>query len=288
MAFNHKNAKFFDTYHQYPYAQPASAAGRPTVAPSIVPTNGNYYFPPGRAPTAQMTPYGGQTQGFNMPYGHGYPSQGFGMPSGHPKEGFVNGYYTTSNSLRVDTPQGGSMNQGSLSPMSSYEQEAAKPTKHPGRDTYAPVPPLLSAYPRRIDPPPPNEPHSIPVNLALIKALHLYDKSQVDSDYMGFIVVMERIWPQFMRKILEAFCQSLGPTAVKKEYVELQVRDLMVLWTRKEAVVKSFPHEVREVRDLAHLEYERRVRCWHVERHMEEYVASAVLRLRELGYPIGG
>ncbi|KAL8772915.1 MAG: hypothetical protein Q9209_001935 [Squamulea sp. 1 TL-2023] len=223
MAFNYNTGKFFDTFGQYPSVQPASGASRPTVAPSIVPANASYHYP-GRAPIAQMTPYGGQTQGFSMP----------------------------------------------------------------GRDAYTTGPPLMFNYPKRIDLPPKSEPHDIPINLALIRALHPHDKSQVDSDYMGFLIVMERIWHHFMRDILETFCQSLGPTAVRQEFVELQVRQLMALWTRKEAVVKHFPYEIKEVRDVAHVEYERRVRCWHVERHMEEYVASAVLRLRKLGYLIGG
>ena len=144
-------------------------------------------------------------------------------------------------------------------------------------------------YPAKVDPIPPNEPRNIPIptDHSLVLALSGHDKAQVDSDYMGFLIVMERIWPSFLCAHLEAFCRQNGPTVCRKELVEAEVRRVMLLWTGKKVVMKQFPYQILEARDVAHVEYERRVRCWHVEQHIEEYQASAVLRLRKLGYLIG-
>lgn len=115
--------------------------------------------------------------------------------------------------------------------------------------------------------------------------LHSYDKRQVDSDYMGFIVIMERIWPQYLRPRLEEFCRGVG--SIRRAAVDERVRDWMKEWMMREQVEREFPYDIIEARDRAHVEYEHRVRVWHVYQNMEDYQASAVLRLRQLGYMIG-
>ncbi|KAL8674093.1 MAG: hypothetical protein Q9168_001488 [Polycauliona sp. 1 TL-2023] len=173
----------------------------------------------------------------------------------------------------------------------SVEVEVEVPVSQSGRDPYVSGPPLLSRYPARFDPPPRNEPHGIPIprgNPALVRALHPYDMAQVDADYMGFIIVMERIWARFLRSHLEDFCRKKGPLGIWVNMVNMEVRRVMVLWASKEVVMREFPHEVQDARDRAHVEYESRVRCWHVRQHIGEYETSSILRLRELGYLIGG
>ena len=158
-------------------------------------------------------------------------------------------------------------------------------------EPYEAGPPILNNYPARIDPPPLDEPRHIPLpkhNPSLVLALHPYDKAEIDSNYMGFIIVMERIWTQFLRDHLEGFCRRQGPRSIRKEAVDLEVRKALVRWASKTAVEGDFPYQVEEARDVAHLEYEHRVRCWHVRQHVHEYVTTMILRLRELGYLIGG
>ncbi|KAL8993477.1 MAG: hypothetical protein Q9169_006319, partial [Polycauliona sp. 2 TL-2023] len=138
----------------------------------------------------------------------------------------------------------------------------------------------------RFDPPSLDEPRNIPIPErfpGLVRALHPYDKDEVDSNYMGFIIVMERIWARFLRADLEDFCCQQGPCVIRKEEVHSKVRKIMMRWMSKETVLREFPHDVKEPRDVAHVEYEFRVRGWHARQHIEEYESSTVLRLRELG-----
>ncbi|KAI4262590.1 MAG: hypothetical protein L6R42_002231 [Xanthoria sp. 1 TBL-2021] len=171
---------------------------------------------------------------------------------------------------------------------SRYVKEGT--TNAVGREAYEGGPPIMSNYPATYDPPPLEEPRHIPIpdDISLVRALNPYDKKQVDSDYMGFIIVLERLWSCFLREWLENFCRQQGPLLIRKEVVEAEVERVMRLWADKSVVVKQFPHRVEEVRDVAHVEYEWRVRCWHVGQHIEEYKTSTVLRLKKLGYLIGG
>ncbi|KAL8848763.1 MAG: hypothetical protein Q9221_006234 [Calogaya cf. arnoldii] len=159
-----------------------------------------------------------------------------------------------------------------------------------GHEPYKGAAPLMYKYPAKFDPPPPHEPRNIPIpdNPRLVTTLNDYDKDQVDFDYMGFIIVMERIWEQFLRGHFEDFCYRQGPLSIRKETVAAEVTRVMRIWADKIMVLKEFPHAVEEVRDVSHVEYEWRVRQCHVGQHLEEYVESTVLRLRNLGYLIGG
>ncbi|KAL8882957.1 MAG: hypothetical protein Q9192_007495, partial [Flavoplaca navasiana] len=121
---------------------------------------------------------------------------------------------------------------------------------------------LLNHYPARVDPPSLAEPRHIQLpkhNPSIVLALHPYDKAEVDSNYMGFIIVMERIWTQFLREYLEGFCRQQGHCSIRREVVDLEVRKELVRWASRAAVESDFPHQVEEARDASHLEYEHRL-----------------------------
>ncbi|KAL8821096.1 MAG: hypothetical protein Q9223_000821 [Gallowayella weberi] len=152
-----------------------------------------------------------------------------------------------------------------------------------GRDAIHVVPSAVPNWPQIVTPHPLAEPCDIRIPLAL----HFYDKKQIDADYMGFIIVMDRIWPSYLRPNLEAFCRSKEPSSLRQELVEEEVRRLMWMWASNQQVQDDFPHVVLGPWDWARINYELWVRIWHVQQHHEEYAASAVLRLRQLGYMIG-
>ncbi|KAL9630009.1 MAG: hypothetical protein Q9204_004950 [Flavoplaca sp. TL-2023a] len=230
----------------------------------------------GRAPVAPMTPT---------------YSQDFSFPIGYPMIVPSNGYNTVPQSSTITSPEA----------QVAYQEKVLADTPEMSGDEMLDDPcvpelyeipsQLLNDYPARIDPPSLAEPRHIPLpkhNPSIVLALHPYDKAEVDSNYMGFIIVMERIWTQFLREYLEGFCRRQGHCSIRREVVDLEVRKELVRWASRAAVESDFPHQVEEARDAAHLEYEHRVRCWHVREHVHEYVNTMILRLRELGYLIGG
>ncbi|KAL9016466.1 MAG: hypothetical protein Q9180_008800 [Flavoplaca navasiana] len=237
--------------------------------------NDDYGFA-GRAPVAPMT----------STY-----AQDFSFPMGYPMIVPSNGYGTVSQSSTITSPTTQVAYQDNASadtPKMSGDERLNNPCEP---ELYEAIPQLLNHYPARIDPPSLAEPRHIPLpkhNPSIVLALHPYDKAEVDSNYMGFIIVMERIWTQFLRHDLEDFCRRQGARSIRKEMVDLEVRKALVHWASRAAVESDFPHQVEEARDAAHLEYEHRVRCWHVREHIHEYVTTMVLRLRDLGYLIGG
>ncbi|KAL8863517.1 MAG: hypothetical protein Q9178_000198 [Gyalolechia marmorata] len=275
MAYNTNTDYSLNPSSRLPQEQQAPYPGRPAVTSLGGSFNPSYGFV-GQAPAAQMIPGHGQIQ---------YSS----MPNGYPMGGPISGIHASSDASTMNTPITSSSNRDSQIGETQDQHPTEEPVNRFGREACDVPPPLMFNYPARVDPIPSNEPRNIPIptDHSLVLALSDHDKAQVDSDYMGFLIVMERIWPSFLCDHLEGFCRQNGPTLFRKELIEMEVRRVMRLWTSKTVVMKQFPYQILEARDVAHVEYERRVRCWHVEQHLEEYQASAVLRLRQLGYLIG-
>ncbi|KAI4124570.1 MAG: hypothetical protein LQ338_004732 [Usnochroma carphineum] len=130
--------------------------------------------------------------------------------------------------------------------------------------------------------------------------LRPYDKALIDENYMSFYVVWQRLWPLYLHEPLEAFCREQGPHIFHKELLCNEVRRLMVSWTTPAAVVEmrefrmeagdpwwGRSYEQMQMEQQAKLEYERRVRCWHVQRHVAMYENWAAGELRKMGFLVG-
>ncbi|CAL8576277.1 hypothetical protein XPA_002166 [Xanthoria parietina] len=276
---NNANSDYFANWNRfagYQQVQPQYKTSRFAFAPVYGSFNDNHYFS-GRAPIAQMTPAPIQ-------------NPGFGMSEAYPATQQTTGYHDVSDTTIASAPNSPSDYPDSPTSTASSRTVVESPTKQIGREAYEGAPPILFDYPAVFDPHPEEEPRHIPTpdDLALTRALHPHDRAQVNSDYMGFIVVMERLWSRFLRVRFERFCRQQGPLLIRKEVVEAEVERVMWRWAAKSFVQRQFPHVMQEARDFAHVEYEWRVRVCHLDRHLEEYKTSTVLRLRKLGYLIGG
>ncbi|KAI4224368.1 MAG: hypothetical protein L6R36_004705 [Xanthoria steineri] len=276
---NNDNSDYFANWNRfagYQQVQPQYKTSRFAFAPVYGSFNESHYFS-GRAPIAQMTPAPGQVPGSSMLETYPITHQ-------------TTGYHDISGPTDASAPNSPSDSPDSPTSTASSRTVVESPTKRGGREAYEGAPPILFNYPAVYDAPPPDEPRHIPApdDVTLARALHPHDRAQVNSDYMGFIVVMERLWSRLLRVRFERFCREQGPLMIRKEVVEAEVEKVMWRWAAKSFVRRQFPHVMQEVRDFAHVEYEWRVRVCHVEKHLEEYKTSTVLRLRKLGYLIGG
>ncbi|KAL8929737.1 MAG: hypothetical protein Q9172_000294 [Xanthocarpia lactea] len=184
--------------------------GRPAVTPLGGPFNGSYGFV-GQAPAAQMIPAHGEIQYSGMPYGY-------------PMRGPISESHASSNASTTNTPITSSSDRSSQKGETQDQRPIEGPVNRFGREAYDVPPPLMFNYPAKVDPTPPNEPRNIPIptDHSLVLALSDHDKAKVDSDYMGFLIVMERIWPSFLCEHLEDFCRQHGPTFSRKEIIEME------------------------------------------------------------------
>ncbi|KAL8943385.1 MAG: hypothetical protein Q9216_001094 [Gyalolechia sp. 2 TL-2023] len=154
----------------------------------------------------------------------------------------------------------------------------------------------------QVDPPSLPEPR-VPSN-SHPPYLRIVDKSLIDEEYFSFPTVWQRLWPRFLRDRLERFCRSRrdSPSIFHKELLYAEVDRLLgkwidgavftkEMWNRRmmrcgwpaEALVR--PYWEQEWR--ARVEYERRVRAWHVGEHGAKYRVRAAGELRRMGYRIG-
>ncbi|KAL8724384.1 MAG: hypothetical protein Q9166_007978 [cf. Caloplaca sp. 2 TL-2023] len=237
------------------------------------------------APAPIPRPHGGHRNPAQWDHFYGQRRHS-GIPAGIMIAEQTNVAYPITNIPMVTPPQTGYRTSTESDLHTTVANGTARQVNRLGREASDVPHEILPCYPRThlVE-----EPRDIPMPHArwLVQALHPYDKHQIDCDYMGFIIVMERIWPSYLRPLLEEFIKQKGPSSSKKETVDEEVRRLMTIWKSPDQVVKDFPHNVDEPRDWAHLEYECRVRDWHVGQHMEEYQTSVVLRLRWMGYMVG-
>lgn len=125
-------------------------------------------------------------------------------------------------------------------------------------------------------------------------------KALIDENYLTFSVVWHRLWPLYLKEPLESYCREKDPHIFKRELIFNEVRRFMVSWTTQAAVIEMNDFRIQsgdgclgrtyeqvQTEQQAKLEYERRVRCWHVQKHVAMYEAWSAGELRKLGFKIG-
>ncbi|KAL9008438.1 MAG: hypothetical protein Q9173_006435, partial [Seirophora scorigena] len=121
-------------------------------------------------------------------------------------------------------------------------------------------------------------------------------KRAIDINHMAFPLVFARVWPNFLREPLVAFCQAAGPHLQPKEPLFGEVWRLLREWSTvpPEALRGCKLHGAESPREWyeklemqARLEYQRRVRCCHAKAYKSMYEEGVVAELRKMGALVG-
>lgn len=155
----------------------------------------------------------------------------------------------------------------------------------------------------RIDPPSPPEPR-VP-HYAHPRFLLRNDKVKIDADYASFSIVWQRLWPAYLLQPLQEFCKTRddpnNQSIFHKEILYEHIQKVLHEWIsvvneeawgyhigmRECVEIGMFVRSSWEVEWRAKVEYERRVRVWHVREHLRKYQIRAAGELRRMGFKIG-